>query len=142
MNCEFIKVNPAAVIPTRVHDGDVGFDLTAISLIKYDSTNETYLCDTGLCIKPPDGYYTEIHGRSSLPKKGFVLANNVGIIDPSYRGNLLLLLRDIKNTRSPPTFPFTCCQLIFKKLEQIKLVQVYDLDETKRGIGGFGSTDK
>ena len=48
--------------------------------------------DTGIQVKPQYGYYFEIVPRSSLSKSGYILANSIGIIDPSYSGNLYIVL--------------------------------------------------
>lgn len=141
---DFIKTHPDAVIPTRAYPTDIGYDLTAISVKKQISEN-TFLFDTGIAVKPPNGYYTEILPRSSLSKTGWVLSNSVGTIDPSYRGNLLLALTCVDKTCEvwlPTELPFCKCQLILRKAEWFDMNQVENLDDTERGSGGFGSTDK
>jgi dUTP pyrophosphatase len=71
-----------------------------------------------------------------------MLANSVGIIDPDYRGNLLIALKKV-NVNSPDLeLPFTKCQLVLRKVEDYLIEEVYKIDNTERGEGGFGSTDK
>lgn len=150
-----IKIhNPSAIVPTKAGEDEVGYDLTAISFVKKLSP-VTFMYDTGISVKPPDGYYTEIVPRSSIVKSGFMLANSVGVIDPTYRGTLKIVLHKvvIKNGEGrthengvyiacrPLTTPFTLCQLIIRKMERATLKVVDSLDETSRGYGGFGSTD-
>jgi dUTP pyrophosphatase len=136
------KTSEQAVTPSRATSGSVGYDLTAISLFKKVS-DTTYLYDTGLQIAPPKGYYTEIVPRSSLIKTGYMLANSIGIIDNDYRGNLLIALNKIDQKAPDLELPFTRCQLIFRKEEvNMNFTEVDNLDDTERGSGGFGSTDK
>lgn len=140
---EFIKTDPDAVTPTRAHPTDIGYDLTVIS-VKTQMSSNTYLFDTGIAVRPPKGYYIEILPRSSLSKTGWVLSNSVGTIDPDYRGNLFVALTKVdKSTNwNPYQLPFTKVQLILRKANQYNVKEVESLDETVRGDGGFGSTDK
>ena len=136
-----VCTNENAVFPTKGTPDSIGYDLTAISV--YKTVNpQTILFDTGLQVKPPEGYYTEILPRSSLTKSGYVLANSVGVIDPDYRGNLLIALTKVVEAAPNLTLPFKLCQLVLRKVEDFELKQVQVLDDTVRGDGGFGSTDK
>ena len=68
-----------AVIPTKAHTTDIGYDLTAIDVYKKIS-NKITLFETGIAVSPPTGYYIEIVPRSSISKTGYMLANSIGII--------------------------------------------------------------
>jgi dUTP pyrophosphatase len=140
-NVEFVLMNKEAVLPTKGTDFSVGYDLTAIRLSK-KINSVTWLYNTGLMVKPPDGYYLEILPRSSLIKTGYMLANSVGIIDSDYRGELLIALNKVDDTVPHLQTPFTKCQLVLRKYENYTVTQVEKLDDTERGAGGFGSTDK
>ena len=88
-------------------------------------------------------YYAEIVPRSSLSKSGYILSNSIGIIDNSYRGNLLISLTKICDDMPDITLPNRCCQLIIKKQLYIDLYEVDEeknLYNTTRNEGGFGST--
>lgn len=141
----FVRDDPSAVVPTRGTIQSVGYDLTAIGLFK-QLTERTALYDTGIIVQPPDGYYTEILPRSSLSKTGYMLSNSVGVIDPDYRGRLLIALTKVDDSTPPLEFPFTRCQLVLRKFENFDMEdldqQNRKLTETQRGSGGFGSTDK
>jgi dUTP pyrophosphatase len=130
-----------AVIPTRGNEYAVGHDLTIISKFK-QLTPKTALYDTGIQIQPSAGYYTEIIPRSSLSKSGYMLSNSIGIIDPDYRGNLLVALTHVDDNTPEIIFPFKCAQLVLRKFEPMNMVRVEKLDDTVRGDGGFGSTGK
>ncbi len=86
-------------------------------------------------------YY--IYPRSSISKTPLMLANNVGIIDSGYRGNIKIALRNLmprQNYRIAQHMRLT--QICLPSLEtfNVKLVHVDDLSDTVRGEGGFGST--
>ena len=130
-----------AVMPTKAHPSDIGFDLTAIDVFKKMS-DKTTLFETGIRVSPPPGYYIEILPRSSISKTGYVLANSVGVIDPHYTGTLKIALTKVDDTRPNLEPPFNRCQIVLRKAEVSEMVQVDSIDVTDRGDGGFGSTDK
>ena len=70
-----------------------------------------------------------------------MLANNVGIIDQSYRGNLLIALMKIDDNAPEITLPLKVCQMIFRHQVNVDITEVVDnFDETLRADGGFGSS--
>ena len=70
-----------------------------------------------------------------------MLANNVGIIDQSYRGNLFVALRKINKDCVDLELPWKCCQLIVRKQVYANMeLSSNDFNITNRGDGGFGST--
>jgi len=129
------------VIPTKAYDTDVGYDLTIIDIFKVVSDTIT-IFETGIAVSSPEGYYVEIIPRSSLSKSGYMLANSIGIIDPSYTGTLKIALIKVDHTTPNLELPFKCCQLVLRKLENSNLELVDSFKETERGTGCFGSTNK
>ena len=135
------KKHPDAVLPSKAHDDDVGYDLTIIS--KYKELSDTVtLYDTGIAVTPPKGYYVEITPRSSISKTGYMLANSVGIVDPAYTGILYVALRKVDPSADDISLPSRCCQLILRKLcnHFTTVWATEDPLDTVRGSGGFGST--
>ena len=121
-----------ARLPKKAGPQEVGYDLVCIKKVK-DMPGCT-MYDTGISIKPPEGYYTEIVPRSSIVKHNTMLANGIGIIDPTYRGTLKICLTN------PVECPFSLCQLILRPMPpDIQITKVNHLDATYRH-GGFGST--
>lgn len=141
IKCLVFKSDEDAIIPSKAKFSDVGYDLTIIKKVK-DLTSKTALYDTGIKISVKTGFYGEVVPRSSLSKSGYMLANSVGIIDPSYTGNIMVALTKIDDSAPDLELPFRCCQLIFRKhiyadIEQVEM----DFDTTSRGAGGFGSSN-
>jgi dUTP pyrophosphatase len=136
---QIVKNNPDAIIPSRANSTDIGLDLVAIGIYKV-LDNGVILYDTGISASAPKGYYLEILPRSSLSKTGWMLANSVGVIDPSYRGNLLIALAKGSNQPEPISLPFCKCQLVLRKALYAEVEEVSSLSDTERGSGGFGST--
>ena len=91
----------------------------------------------------PSGFY--MYPRSSISKSNFRLANNVGIIDSGYRGNLgamfdVVYSNDDVKCNKHQRLVQLCSP---DKLGRFKVVIVdsdSDLSTTRRGSGGFGST--
>lgn len=134
-----VKADVNAIIPSKKNWSDVGYDLSIINKIE-DYNSKTALYDTGIKIQVDFGYYVEIVPRSSLSKSGYILANSVGIIDNSYRGNLMIALTKVCDDAKEIEYPFRCCQMIVRKYVNTYLEEVGNVDKTKRDEGGFGST--
>jgi dUTP pyrophosphatase len=140
-----------ACIPERAGPNEIGFDLTLIEKVK-EIDDYTIMYDTGIAIKPPDGFYTEIVPRSSIIKSGWFMANGIGIIDPTYRDTLKVVLKRVDKSQPEIELPSRLCQLILRpvyrivkvdektKIQSKEIIVVLALDETER-TGGFGSTD-
>lgn len=142
-NEKCIKVvleDTSAVFPTKAHPSDIGYDITAIGVFKKINDQVT-LFETGIRVCPPDGYYVEILPRSSMSKTGYMLANSVGTIDPSYTGTLKIALIKVSDSFPDIELPFTRCQLVLRKAEYATMEQVDSIEDTVRGEGGFGSSD-
>lgn len=135
----FHRMNENAIVPTKANYSDVGYDLSAIGIHK-QINSKTILCNTGIKLEIPASYYVEIVPRSSIVKSGYILANSIGIIDASYKGELFIALIKIDDASPDITFPFRCCQLIMKKQIFPKMIEDDDITTSKRGDGGFGSS--
>ena len=134
------RTHKDAVLPTRGHPDDAGMDLTAVSIVK-NISSMVVLYDTGIAVQPPEGFFCEVVPRSSTSKMGISLANGTGIIDPSYRGSIMLAIRFHESLHSPQSLiGKRLCQLLIKPLHLMEIKEVDTLDDSIRGSGGFGST--
>lgn len=155
MNIQIKKLHPDAVIPSKAHISDAGYDVTAIDDgIVDDSGYVQYR--TGISVRPDEGYHLEIFPRSSISKYDLALANSIGLVDNGYRGEILLRFkiasRANRTVMSNDVFAGngTACkmykkgdkigQLVVRKTEQAYFDLVDELDITDRSVGGFGST--
>lgn len=139
---EVTKINPNAKLPVYATSGSAGADVTIIRFI--EEINGVQFYGTGITIQPPAGFYTQLYARSSLAKKGYMLANNVGIIDNDYRGELIVQVIPIdRNNIIPLVLPMVVAQLIVEPMNRFTYTEVqYHSDaNTERATGGFGSTD-
>lgn len=138
------KVHPDAVIPTYAHPGDAGMDVTAVERV----VNNDYIeYDTGLQFELPPGYVMLIFPRSSISNKTLSLANSVGVLDSTYRGNLKLRFRREFPVRTQDTTYFKIYnvgdrvgQIMIIPYPEINFIETEDFEDTERGSGGFGSS--
>ena len=100
------------------------------------------MISTGIIVKIPMGYYGRI-----APRSGLALKNGIdvlaGVIDSDYRGEIKVILY---NTDKDNIYEYKkddkIAQLIIEKYYDFEINVVNELEDTERGIYGFGSTDK
>jgi dUTP pyrophosphatase len=141
MKVKIKKLHPNAIKPKYAKENDAGMDLVATQIISETPSQITY--GMGLAIEIPDGMVGLIFPRSSIRNTGLTLSNSVGVIDAGYRGELQATFN--KNGVNPREFYNVgdrICQIIIVPHPIIQIVEVDELSESSRGIGGFGSTGK
>ena len=99
------------------------------------------LVHTGLFMALPIGYEAQIRPRSGLAlKHGITVLNSPGTIDADYRGELMVLLINLSDADFTINDGERIAQMVVTRHEQPTLELVDVLDETERGIGGYGHT--
>lgn len=133
-----------AKIPTRGSEVAAGYDLyAAIDTPIKNFPGTTELIDTGLSIACPENYWVGIYARSGFAtKQGERPANCVGIIDPDYRGPVMVALYNDSDTSRIIRPGDRIAQMVVHELISIDFKEEEELDSTDRGKGGFGSTGK
>ena len=84
-----------------------------------------------------------VYSRSGLgTRQGLTVSQGVGVIDPDYRGEIIVSL--LNTSPSPQTVRQgqRIAQLIFAPVHRANIIPVQELSETRRGEGGFGHTGK
>jgi len=133
------KFNPDAILPKKGRLGDAGWDLSSVEDVIIPPLSWK-LIDTGIGIIVPDGTYGRIAPRSGVSTKG--ISVNAGVIDKNYRGVCKVLL-----VNHSPTYSYgigkgdRIAQLILEKIvDECLIVEVDELEESDRGVSGFGSS--
>ena len=130
-----------AKLPTKAHDDDAGFDLYAHSKTYDDEGNVVY--GVGVAFEIPKGYVGLLFPRSSNAKKDLLLSNSVGVLDSGYRGEFLFKFKptvfDYKHLRDY-SIGDRIGQIIIMPYPKVEFVEVDELSETERGVGGYGSS--
>lgn len=104
------------------------------------------LIPTGMKVAVPDGYEIQVRSRSGLAlRNGIVVANGVGTIDSDYRGELGIILLNTNPPNTGEVFEIKrgdrIAQIVLSEVSQLSWDTVDTLTDTKRGEGGFGSTN-
>jgi dUTP pyrophosphatase len=99
------------------------------------------LIKTGLFLEMENGLECQVRPRSGLAlKKGLSVLNTPGTIDADYRGEIGVILVNLSNLEVSIEDGERIAQLVFCKVEHVSLTEVAVLNDSERGIGGFGST--
>ena len=102
---------------------------------------ERRIIPTGLYIALPPGYEAQVRPRSGLAfKHGITVLNSPGTIDSDYRGELGVLLVNLSNEDFTIQAGERIAQMVIARHEQGEFVEVEELDDTERGVGGYGHT--
>lgn len=140
MEVKIKKTHPDAVIPKYMKIGDAGQDLTSVGTVKFTDKYVEY--NTGISMEIPVGYVGLVFPRSSISNKDLTLSNAVGVIDSNYRGTITARFKQTVETPEIYTVGERCCQIIIIPVPEVKFVEVEELSDTDRGVGGYGSTGK
>jgi dUTP pyrophosphatase len=139
----FTRLSEAARPPARAHDGDAGYDLHAAEAVAL-GPGERASVGTGIAVEIPDGCAGLVLPRSGLAARhGIALVNAPGLIDAGYRGELRVLLLNTDRSEAFDVAPGNrIAQLVLVRHEAPELVEVESLEESARGVGGFGSSGR
>ena len=136
MKVKIKKIHEKAIIPEYAKDSDAGLDLVAVR--KWEDRHGNVCYGTGLAMEIPTGHVSLLFPRSSISKTNLRLANAVGVVDPGYRGEVIL---KFDNTgKEQYRVGERIGQMIILPFPKIEFEEVEELSETSRGTGGFGST--
>lgn len=137
----YIKlINNNTNIPIRGTCNSAGLDLFS-NENGFINPLSRVMISTGIIVKIPTGYYGRI-----APRSGLALKNGIdvlaGVIDSDYRGEIKVILY---NTDKDNIYEYKkddkIAQLIIEKYYDFEINVVNELEDTERGICGFGSTD-
>jgi dUTP pyrophosphatase len=133
-------------LPTYAKEGDACMDVYVHKVEFKPDGRVVY--HTGLHFALPEDYEMTIRPRSSNTKTTAVMQNSPGTLDGGYRGELLIVMRDMIDPslgKSEYGIGDRCAQISIRRRERIVWEEVKtlnELGETDRGQGGFGSTNK
>ncbi len=84
-----------------------------------------------------------VYSRSGLgAKDGLTVAQGVGVIDPDYRGPIIVFLLNTSGQKRRIERGQRIAQLVFQPYHHATIVKADELSDTERGAGGFGHTGK
>ena len=138
------KLNEEAIVPEYKTKGSSGMDLMAnINSDIYIKPGEKAIIPTGIAVSIPVGYEIQIRPRSGLAaKKNISILNTPGTIDADYRGEIKIILINFGKQEFKINPNDRIAQMVLCPVIKAELEVVDELQDTKRGRGGFGSTGK
>lgn len=141
-NVKYIKLNENAVTPSYGTPFSAGADLYAcMGEDVMIEAGETKLIHTGIALQIPDGLVGLIYARSGIAtKRGLAPANKVGVIDSDYRGEIMVSIHNHSDKAQVIADKERIAQLVLTPYITANFEPVESLEETERGVGGFGST--
>lgn len=142
MNIQMKVLNNMAITPSRGSEQAAGYDLyAAIPHAVVIKPHTTEKIGTGLAFALPDNTFGGIFARSGLAtKKGLRPANCVGVCDSDYRGEYIVALHNDSDEDRIVEPGERIAQFVLLPYIPMTFEEVDELDETKRGTGGFNST--
>jgi dUTP pyrophosphatase len=136
------RLSPSVQLPRYESDGAAAFDLAASEDVTIDP-GEVALVPTGLVIEVPAGMFLAIFARSSTPlKRGLMVANGVGVVDPDYCGpadEVKIALVNFRNAAAQVKAGDRLAQGILLPAPRVVWEEADSSRTTSRG--GFGATD-
>ena len=156
----FKRLRENAVLPTKAHAADSGFDLVASEDVII-APGETVIVPTDIAVRLPAGYEAQVRPRSGVTAKT-QLRVQLGTIDNGYSGAIGVIVdntstdtwsnacRLLDNTYEETTRGKSSgylirkgdriAQLVIQRLPEVTAVEVSDVGESSRGNRGFGSS--
>jgi dUTP pyrophosphatase len=138
------KLTSNSMVPQYMTTYAAGVDLHAVLDAPLSlSPGERALLPTGLAMEIPPGYEGQVRPRSGLAlNKGIALVNSPGTIDADYRGEVGVVLINLGHETVVFETGDRIAQLVIAPVARVYFNEVAELNQTDRGQGGFGHTDK
>jgi len=140
MECKVKKLTDTAKLPSYGRPGDAALDIYAdISVMILGG--ERAIISTGIAIAVPPDHVGLVWDRSGLAAN-FGIHTMAGVIDPTYRGELFIVLRNTSQETYQIQQGDRIAQLLIQPASQVAVQEVQELDQTVRNDGKFGSSGR
>jgi dUTP pyrophosphatase len=139
MELKVKKIHPDAKLPQYSHKGDAGLDLfsSADCVLK---KGEVKPIPTGIKMAIPGGHVGLVWDKSGISLKR--VHRLAGVIDSGYRGEVQVVMANLGGESFEVKKGMKIAQLLVQPVQEVKVIETEDLEETSRGENGFGSTGK
>ena len=141
MELQVKLLNEDAQLPKYGSSYAAGMDLYSSIDVSIPS-HSTKIVNTGISIQwkgeNDSEYYFRIAPRSGLSVKGIFV--NAGVVDFDYRGEIKVVLFNSTNEDFQIVKGDRIAQGILERINRPNIIKIDELNETERGISGFGST--
>jgi dUTP pyrophosphatase len=137
------RLAPEARLPEYAHgpEEDAGMDLRSLATVVL-SPGIPQAVPTGIAIELPAGYEAQVRPRSGLAlKHAITIPNSPATIDPGYRGEIRVILLNVGASDYKIEKGDRIAQLVIARYEPVEWEEG-ELNESARGVGGFGSSGR
>jgi len=144
MIVKYKLLNGLAKAPEKAgHDADprvtAGFNLFSTAKVRIN-TNSVQTVATGISLEIPRDYYGILQARSGFASQTGGIING-GIIDPNYRGEILLIVNNPTEAIIDISVGQSIAQIIILPILDIELQEHTELSQTERDDQRFNSTE-
>jgi dUTP pyrophosphatase len=146
MRLDVVRLPHGADLPLPAYqsEGAAGLDLlaaVAADLPVIIAPGHRALIPTGLAVALPTGTEGQVRPRSGLAARhGVTVLNSPGTIDADYRGEIQVILINLGQESFTVSRGMRIAQLVIAPAMRVTICEITNLDETTRGVAGFGST--
>jgi len=136
------RLSDSVSLPKYETEGSSGMDLAANINDNIEvKPGSTAIIPTGIAVSIPKSFEIQIRPRSGLAAKNQIsVLNTPGTIDADYRGELKVILINLSDKVFVVEKGLRIAQMVLCPVVKATLKEVAELENTKRGSGGFGST--
>ena len=127
-------------LPAYGSEHAVGLDVVAAEGVRLEP-GARHPVRTGIAMAIPHGYEVQVRSRSGTAVRNGITCLT-GTIDSDYRGELMVVLINLGEAPFDIARGDRIAQLIPAPVLRARFAEVENLDETARGLGGFGSTGR
>jgi dUTP pyrophosphatase len=132
------RLSQQAPLPRKANPGDLGYDLFSVESVTLPPGATTPV-HTGIAVELPESWGALVKDRSSMALKG--ITTRAGVIDGGYRGEIIVVLHNEGDQPYSIQTGDKIAQLVPLPVTEWDVIEVEELSETKRGDGGFGSSE-
>ena len=141
-----LRLPHAADLPLPAYQSELAAGLDLLAAVPASAPvrlapGQRAMIPTGIAIALPYGTEGQVRPRSGMAARhGVTVLNAPGTIDADYRGEIHVILVNFSDTLFTVERGMRIAQLIVAATMQVAICEVANLDETTRGVRGFGST--
>jgi len=131
-------------LPSYATEGSAGLDIyAALDIPMTVLRGSIEMVPTNISVEIPEGYEIQVRPRSGLAAKhGIGILNSPGTIDSDYRGEIKIIIINFGKEDFIIQPAERIAQLVLSKVYRAKFIETEELNNTQRGVGGFGHTGR
>ena len=139
MELKVKKIHKDAKLPLYQHKWDAGLDIFSV-IDSVLNKGEVKAIPTGIQVAVPEKHVGLIWDKSGISLQG--VHRLAGVVDSGYRGEVRVVLVNLGEKPFVIKKGMKIAQMLIQKVAEVQVIEAEELEETARGIKGFGSTGK